>query len=64
MTLDSPRSSQLQILVHPLWWGDTNEQPPVRLAGLVHELVTSRGATFEELAAQMHEHIIVAPAPR
>ena len=64
VTLDSPRSSQLQILVHPLWWGDTNEQPPVRLAGLVHELVTSRGATFEELAAQMHEHIIVAPAPR
>lgn len=63
VTLDSPRSACLQILVHPVWWGETNEQPPVRLAGLVRELVTTRGATFAELAEQMHEHIVVVPAP-
>ena len=59
LTLDSPRSSYLQILVHRVWWGATNEQPPVRLSGLVRELVVSRGATFEEIADQMHEHIVV-----
>lgn len=63
VTLDAPRSSYLQILVHPLWWGETNEQPPVRLAGLVRELVVARGATFEALAAKMQEHIVVLPTP-
>jgi hypothetical protein len=63
VTLDKPRSSYLQILVHPLWWGETSEEPTVRLSALVRELSASTGASFESLAAQMHDHIVVIPTP-
>jgi len=59
LTLDEPRSSHLQILVHPLWWGVTSEEPPKRLGVLVRELATARGIAFEALAAQVEKHILV-----
>jgi hypothetical protein len=63
LTLDTPRSSILQILVHPLWWGTTTEEPTVRLGRLVRELADERKASFEEVAAMIEKHIVVLPTP-
>ena len=60
-TLDAPRSNHLQILVHPLWWGERHESPGVRLTGLVKEVAQQRGASFEEIAELIEKHILVPP---
>ncbi len=61
VTLDSPRSSYLQLLVHPLWWGETTEAPAVRLSTLAVELASASGASFATIAEQLHKHIVVVP---
>jgi hypothetical protein len=63
VTLDAPRSSFLQMLVHPLWWGPKNERPPHRLSGLVAELAAARGASFDAIAQQIEKHIVVLATP-
>jgi hypothetical protein len=62
LTLDTPRSRFLQILVHPLWWGPTTEEPTARLATLVRELADERRASFADIAAQVEKHILVHPS--
>ena len=62
VTLDTPRSSTLQILIHPLWWGATNEEPTARLASLVRELADERRSSFADIADLMQKHILVSPA--
>lgn len=61
LTLDTPRAEVFQILVHPLWWGETSEMPVVRLAGLMKDLATSTGTPFDELADLAQKHILVTP---
>jgi hypothetical protein len=60
-TLDTPRSPFLQILVHPLWWGTTTEEPTIRLATLVRELADERRASFDDVAEMIQKHILVFP---
>jgi hypothetical protein len=60
-TLDTPRGRVLQILVHPLWWGEHHEIPTFRLARLVKDLATERSGSFEAIAEMVQKHILVFP---
>ncbi len=56
-SLAQPRSPWLQILVHPVWWGEGDLRPDVRLRAVVHELATERGEPFEAARTRMTDHI-------
>lgn len=58
-SLDSPRARHLQLLVHPLWWGERNHVPAMRLHELVEELAELRGEAVERVAELVYEHILV-----
>jgi hypothetical protein len=60
-SLDAPRARHLQLLVHPLWWGEHNVAPGVRLHALVEELASQRGESVEHVADRVYEHILVRP---
>lgn len=65
--LSKPRSHVLQILIHPVWWGEQNERPDVRLRSLVEELATERNVPYGPLRDRMSDHILYRaadPAPR
>jgi hypothetical protein len=66
LSLDSPRAEHLQLLVHPVWWGELNELPAVRLHALVEALAAERAQSIEEISDRVYDHILVrsAPAPR
>ena len=61
LSLDAPRSRHLQLLVHPLWWGEKNEEPVVRLRQLADELALQRGEPIEKVSDLVYEHILVRP---
>ena len=61
VTLDTPRSKHLQILTHPLWWGEETVAPVDRLAVLVKELAAYQNASFDEIAERVQKHILVLP---
>lgn len=61
-SLKKPRSHVLQILVHPVWWGERNERPDVRLRGLVEELAAERKEPYGLLRDRMSDHILYRAA--
>ena len=56
-SLKSPRSRILQILVHPIWWGERHAKPAVRLRHFLLELQESAGISFERLNDMLNDHI-------
>lgn len=58
-SLDAPRARHLQLLVHPLWWGEENHAPAWRLHELVEELANEHDEAVETIADRVYEHILV-----
>lgn len=63
-SLANPRSHLLQILVHPVWWGEENVRPELRLRELVLELAKDRDEPYETVRDRMTPHIIYRAADR
>jgi hypothetical protein len=61
-SLSRPRSHVLQILIHPVWWGDANERPERRLRALVEELAAARSEPYAPLRDRMSDHILYRAA--
>jgi hypothetical protein len=61
-SLAKPRSHVLQILVHPVWWGERNVRPEHRLRDLVVELAQERGERYETVRDRMSAHILYRAA--
>lgn len=57
-SIASPRSSVLQLLVHPIWWGVENERPEDRLGRWVLEIARATGQSFEEVSETTWKHIL------
>lgn len=56
------RNSVLQVLVHPMWWGEENVRPAIRLRDILAELAPHVGESFDVLRARAWEHVIYAAA--
>ncbi|MBS2019637.1 MAG: hypothetical protein JST00_42640 [Deltaproteobacteria bacterium] len=61
-SLDQPKDRVLQILVHPVWWGETNERPEIRLREVVKGLATERGEPYDVVRERMNDHILYRAA--
>jgi len=61
VSIERPRADHLQILVHPLWWGEHNEVPVQRLGRLVEKLARERNESYEAVADLAYAHILVRP---
>lgn len=53
-----PRGPNLQILIHPVWWGEQHAAPPARLHELLTELEPALGRNYAVLNDELWEHII------
>lgn len=63
-SLERPRSHVLQILVHPVWWGETSERPEIRLRSFLEELAAEKNVPYGPLRDRMGDHILYrAPDP-
>lgn len=57
-SLTQPRGDVLQILIHPIWWGERNERPGVRLRDFLLELLpTDDVQCFDELRTKLWDHV-------
>lgn len=56
-SIERPRSTLLQMLVHPIWWGPERISPGQRLGGFIAELAEERSAPLPELSEQVLAHI-------
>mgnify|MGYP001098873819 CR=1 FL=1 len=64
-SLTRPRSRVLQLLVHPIWWGEQHARPADRLGEWVDEIARATGRSFEDVAEETWKHIIYrAEKPR
>ena len=63
-SLAAPRAEDLQILIHPIWWGPEHLHPSIRLAGFLDEIAPSLDRTYEELNEVLWEHVIYQAADR
>ncbi|MDB4934356.1 MAG: hypothetical protein JWP87_1328 [Labilithrix sp.] len=61
-SLDRPRSHVLQILVHPVWWGDESVRPELRLRSIVQGLAAERKVPYGPLRDRMSDHILYRAA--
>lgn len=57
-SLDAPRAPDLQILVHPIWWGERHVAPGKRLATFLDEVGPGLGMSYAELNELLWEHVI------
>jgi hypothetical protein len=57
-SLAKPRSRRLQILIHPIWWGERHQAPAQRLRDFLLEIAPRLGRTYEALRDEMWRHII------
>ncbi|HVH47776.1 MAG TPA: hypothetical protein VM925_35815 [Labilithrix sp.] len=62
-SLGRPRAPNLQILIHPIWWGDQHVHPTVRLRDFLVEVGPRLGGTYAELNDRLWDHIIYRAAP-
>jgi hypothetical protein len=60
--VERKRGPVLQVLVHPMWWGEKNLRPDVRLRDILVELAPRVGRTFEDLRVEAWRHIIYRAA--
>ncbi|MDB4943218.1 MAG: hypothetical protein JWP97_2752 [Labilithrix sp.] len=61
-SLDRPRGSVLQILVHPEWWAEGNVRPELRLREIVQEIAKDEGKPYEDVRDRVAPHIIYRAA--
>lgn len=61
--MDTPRDGILQILIHPIWWGESNEPPDMRLRSfLLGQHPDASPQRYEELRAALYDHILYRAA--
>jgi hypothetical protein len=60
--LQRPRSRNLQILIHPIWWGEQHLHPTLRLRDFLLEVAPRLGGTYAELNDKLWDHIIYSAA--
>jgi hypothetical protein len=61
-SLDRPRSHVLQILVHPVWWGERSDRPDLRLRSFVEGVAATRNVPYGPLRDRMSDHILYRAA--
>lgn len=61
-SLGRPRGPNLQILIHPMWWGEAHVHPSIRARELLLELAPRLGGTYDELNDKLWEHIVYRAA--
>ncbi|MBX3222227.1 MAG: hypothetical protein KF795_17040 [Labilithrix sp.] len=61
-SLRRPRARQLQILIHPIWWGEEHVHPTIRLRDFLREVQPVLGGTYAELNDKLWDHIIYSAA--
>jgi hypothetical protein len=61
-SLTRPRGSSLQILVHPIWWGETHLHPTLRTRDFLLEIAPTLGLSYAQLSDRLWDHIIYRAA--
>jgi hypothetical protein len=57
-SVSKPRGPNLQLLVHPIWWGPSHVAPAVRLRDFLLEIRPALGVDYGTLRDKMWDHII------
>jgi hypothetical protein len=57
-SLARPRGPNLQILIHPIWWGEQHVHPAERLRDFLLEIGPTLGRDYHELRNRMWDYII------
>jgi hypothetical protein len=57
-SLEKPRARNLQILIHPIWWGAAHAHPAHRLRDLLLQVQPILGKSYAELRDMMWDHIV------
>lgn len=61
-SLERPKGPNLQILIHPIWWGEGHAPPALRLREFLREVGPRLGRGYEELNETLWSHIIYRAA--
>ncbi len=61
-SLARPRGSNVQILIHPIWWGEHHTHPALRARAFLLEVAPRLGRSFTELNDTLWDHIIYRAA--
>lgn len=62
LSLEKPRGDTLQILIHPIWWGERHQPPAERLRDFIAEIGPRLGKGHAELSDALWKHIIYRAA--
>jgi hypothetical protein len=62
-SVEKPRAKHLQVLVHPLWWNEHQGTAQDRLAELVASISKKTERSFDEVAREAYDHILVRARP-
>ncbi len=62
LSLTRPRGPNLQILIHPIWYGSRHEHPALRTRNFLLEVAPRLGGTYAELNDKLWDHIIYRAA--
>jgi hypothetical protein len=62
-SLAARRAPNLQILIHPIWWGPEHVHPTLRLRDFIHEIQPRMERTYAELNELCWKHIIYRAVP-
>jgi hypothetical protein len=60
--LDRPRAGDLQMLIHPIWWGPDHVHPAARTRAFLLEIAVQTGKSYDELRTLLWDHIIYRAA--
>lgn len=58
VSLAEERAANLQILLHPVWWGAEHQPPSERLRDFIVELAPRLGIAYAELNERLWKHIV------
>ncbi len=61
-SLGRPRGPNLQILIHPIWWGERHVHPTLRTREFLLEIGPRLGRSYSELNDKLWDHIIYRAA--
>lgn len=62
-SLENPRGRILQVLIHPIWWGEQNVRPSDRMRDFLLAAAQKMNCGYDQLNEKMFQHIIYR-APR